>query len=46
MKNKFIYKNKKTGQKVYSDKPLNDKDLVLVKQVRDGRMKGNEVTQK
>lgn len=43
---KYIYRNKKTGKKVYSDKPLQDKDLVLVTQIRDGRMKSNEVTQK
>lgn len=43
---KFTYLNKKTGKKVYSDRPVKDPDLVLVKAVRDGRMKSNEVVQK
>lgn len=43
---KYTYKNKKTGKKIYSEKPLTDKDLVLVAQVRDGQMKNKEVNQK
>lgn len=46
MKKKYIYKNKITGKKVYSDVPLNDPDLILVKAVRDTKMKGNEIVQK
>lgn len=30
----FIYKNKETGQKVYSNKELDDKNLELVMGVR------------
>lgn len=32
---KFIYKNTKTGKKIYSNKKLDDKDLILVTNVRD-----------
>lgn len=39
---KYIYKNKKTGQRIESDKPLNDKNLVLIMQVRDGQIKSND----
>ena len=43
---KYTYKNKKTGKKIFSDKPLKDPELVLVVQLRDGMMKKKEVTQK
>ncbi|HEY1037152.1 MAG TPA: hypothetical protein VGE62_01060 [Candidatus Paceibacterota bacterium] len=46
MKKKFIYRDKKTGKKIYSDVPITDPNLVLVKQVRDGQMKGNNIVQK
>jgi len=39
---KYIYKNKKTGTKIESDKILQDKNLVLVMQVRDGQIKSND----
>jgi len=45
MKN-YTYKNKKTGQKVYSDQPKKDRDLVLVCQVRNGQMNSNKTVKK
>lgn len=46
MTTQFVYRNKNTGQKIYSDRPLNLKDLELVSQVKDARMKSGEVRQK
>lgn len=43
---KYIYKSKKTGKKVYSDTPLKDKDLILVRQIKDGMMKSSEIIKK
>lgn len=43
---KYTYKDKETGKKVYSDKPLKDKKLVLVTAIRDGQMKANKIQQK
>ena len=43
---RYTYKNRKTGKKVQSDKPLTNADLVLIAQVRDGQMKGKRITQK
>jgi hypothetical protein len=42
---KYSYRNKKTGRLVHSDKLLHDSDLVLVRQVRDGQMKGHNIHQ-
>jgi len=39
---KFIYKNKKTGKKVYSNIMLNEPDLILVSQMRDMQIKSND----
>lgn len=35
---KYIYKSKKTGKKVASQVPLDNDDLILVSQVRDGKI--------
>lgn len=35
---KFVYKNKKTGKKVTSAVPLDNADLILISQVRDGKI--------
>jgi hypothetical protein len=43
---KYIYKNKKTGKKIYSDKLLDDNNLVLVSQLKDIKMKSGEVITK
>jgi hypothetical protein len=43
---KYVYKNKKTGAKVYSDKPLCDPHLELVREFRDGKIKSNKVIKK
>jgi len=43
---KFVYLNKKTGQKVYSDEELEDSDLVVVVKVKNGQMKANKIVQK
>jgi hypothetical protein len=43
---RFVYRNKKTGQKIYSDRPLDLKDLELVSEVKDTRMKSAEVRKK
>ena len=40
---KYVYKNKKTGIRIQTDKPLNDKNLVLVSQVKNGMIKSNKV---
>lgn len=39
---KFVYKNKKTNKKVYSNQKINDKDFVLVNSVRDISIKSND----
>lgn len=39
---KYTYKNKTTGKTITSDKPLKDKNLVLVAQIRDGQIKSND----
>lgn len=44
--NKYVYKNKKTGAKVYSEKPLNKPGLELVREFRDGKIKSNRVIKK
>ena len=38
----FIYKNKKTGKKTYSDIKLVDANLILVSQVRDMQIKSGD----
>lgn len=43
---KYIYKNKKTGKKIESDTPLLDKNLVLVSQIKDGKMKSAFIIKK
>lgn len=43
---KYTYKNKKTGERVDSDVPLKNKDLVLVTQIRDGKIKSSKVIKK
>lgn len=44
--NKYVYKNKQTGAKVYSEKPLRDPNLELVREFRDGKIKSNKVIKK
>jgi hypothetical protein len=46
MKNKYVYKDKNTGRKVFSDVPRKDKNLVLVTMVKDGMMRTKEVYNK
>lgn len=44
---KYIYRNKKTGKKIYSDEIIKDnKDLVLVSAVKDMQMKSSNIVQK
>lgn len=43
---KYTYKDIKTGKTVVSDKPLKDPRLKLVAEIRDGRMKANEIKKK
>jgi hypothetical protein len=43
---KYTYKRKDNGKLVQSDTPLKDKNLKLVTQIRDGKMKAAEVNQK
>lgn len=43
---KYTYKNKKTGQIIQSDERLNEKDFFLVKEIRNGMIKSNNVIQK
>jgi hypothetical protein len=43
---KYTYKHKKTGKRIESDKPLSNKDYVLVMAIRDVRMKANEIIKK
>ena len=45
---KYIYKNKTTGKKIYSNKKLDDKTLILVSSVRDSHFasKSNTVIKK
>lgn len=43
---KFVYKNKKTGKKVYSNKKLDDKNLVIVNETRSINIKNSDVIKK
>jgi len=42
----YTYKDKKTGKKVFSDRPIKDPKLVLVCQVRNGQMNSNKTVKK
>jgi len=44
--NKYTYRNKKTGMKIYSGKPLKNSNLELVSEVRDGKIKTAKVIKK
>lgn len=39
---KFVYKNKKTGERKYSNQKINDKDFILVSSFRDSSIKSND----
>ena len=43
---KYIYRNRKTGIKVYSTKPIKNPNLELVSQFRDGKIKTSKVIKK
>jgi len=43
---KFVYKNKTTGKKIYSDKKLNKKDLVLIRVFGNTKMPGSKIIKK
>jgi len=43
---RYIYTNKKTGAKIYSNKPIENPNLELVSEVRDGRIKTSKVIKK
>ena len=43
---KYIYKNKKTGKKIYTDIKQTDKDLILVREIRNMAMKSNSIIKK
>lgn len=43
---KFIYKNEKTGERVESEKLIDDKSFVLIFQRRDGLMNKNKIYKK
>jgi hypothetical protein len=45
MNTKYIYIDKK-GKKIYSDKKIDDKDLKLVREFRDGKLKSEKVVKK
>ena len=42
----FIYRDKKTNKKIKSATPLKDKDLVLVREFRDMKMKTDKISKK
>ena len=43
---RYVYKNKKTGAKVYSNHPISSPNLELVREIRDGKIKSNRVIKK
>ncbi len=43
---KFIYHNKKTGQKIYTDERVDLKDFELVMEARDTKMASKKIIQK
>lgn len=43
---KFIYQNKKTGIRIYSHIPLDNKDLELVFSIKNGAIKKDKVIKK
>ena len=36
---KYTYRNKKTGKKIESDKPLISEDLIIIMRIKDGMIK-------
>jgi hypothetical protein len=46
MKTQFVYKDRKTGKKIYSDKPLKGDQYILVMQVRNEKIKAKKVIRK
>jgi hypothetical protein len=44
--NKYIYINKKTGQKIYCDKPCDFKDFELIMEARDTKMSNKKIIKK
>lgn len=40
---RFVYRDKKTGKRVFSDVRLSGKGFVLISEVRDGQMKGANI---
>lgn len=42
---RYVYRDKRTGKKVYSDIPVKHDRLVLVAAVKDGQMKQHEAQQ-
>jgi hypothetical protein len=44
--NKYIYINKKTGQKIYCDTPRDLKDFELVMEARDTKMSSKKIIKK
>lgn len=43
---KFIYKNKKTGKKIHSDKKLNSDELELIRVFGNTKMPDNKIIKK
>ncbi len=46
MKTKYIYRNRKSGTKIYTDQKLDEKYFELIFERRDGMIKNNEAEQK
>ena len=43
---KYIYKNLKTGEKIYLNRELNNKDFELIFEIKNVDMKPKEINQK
>ena len=43
---KYVYKNKKTGKLIHTNKRLDESKWELVRVIKDGMMKSNQVTKK
>jgi len=43
---KYIYKHKKTGKKIYSNRPLDDDDLELISERKNTKMGSGDILEK
>lgn len=43
---RYLYKNKKTGERLSTDTPKKGTEWILIKQIKDGQMKAHQIRTK